>query len=68
MATTLWMNTMTGEWLNRAALASFRAKAHRAYEANTHIFEDELDALSALGVVPAHLLEPAPVNVISRAA
>ena len=48
---TLWVNTMTGERLDRDALDSFRCKAHRLFEANMQIFEDEADALTALGVV-----------------
>jgi hypothetical protein len=53
VVTTLWVNANTGERLDRAALETMRRKAHRAYEANTHIFEDEMDALSAFGVLPA---------------
>lgn len=48
---TLWINTMTGERLDRATLDSFRHRAHDLFEANTQIFEDEADALTALGVV-----------------
>jgi uncharacterized membrane protein len=51
---TLWMNTITGERLDRDALDVLREKARRAYEANGHIFEDEFDALTALGAVPLH--------------
>ncbi|MGD9704946.1 MAG: hypothetical protein AB7Q42_10935 [Acidimicrobiia bacterium] len=50
MALTMWSKP-TGGRLERDELAEFRALAHRLYEANVHIFEDELDALSALGVV-----------------
>jgi hypothetical protein len=50
VATTQWVNLMTGEWLDRAALADLRRRAHRAYEANMHLFEDEREALVALGV------------------
>ena len=49
---TLWVNTITGERLDRASLDAMRTKAHHLYEANTHIFEDELEALNALGAVP----------------
>jgi hypothetical protein len=49
---TLWMNTITGERLDRDALEVLRVKAHRAYEANSHIFEDEYEALIAFGAVP----------------
>jgi hypothetical protein len=48
---TLWMNTMTGERLDRVTLDDLRDKAHRLFESNTAIFEDELDALHALGIV-----------------
>ena len=53
MAKTLWVNANTGERLEPAALVALRAHAHRVYEANTHIFEDEFEALSALGVMSA---------------
>jgi hypothetical protein len=49
---TLWVNTITGERLDRDALDALRHKAHRAYEANGHIFEDEDEALTAFGAVP----------------
>jgi hypothetical protein len=55
-AITFWVNTITGERLDRDALNDVRQKAHRAYEANLHIFEDEHDALIALGVVPLNRL------------
>ena len=57
MAHTLWLNVMTGEWLDRQTLDDLRAQAHHAYEANRHIFEDEHDALAALGAIPAHELD-----------
>jgi hypothetical protein len=53
---TLWVNTITGERLDRDALDDLRHKAHRAYEANSHIFEDEYEALTALGAVPLNRL------------
>lgn len=53
---TQWVNLITGERLDRAALATLRRKAHRAYEANAHIFEDEHEALAAFGAVPIHEL------------
>ncbi len=53
MAKTLWVNAFTGERLDRAALTALHVKARRAYEANTHIFEDEFEALAAFGVLPA---------------
>ena len=49
---TMWSNDITGERLDADELARLRAKAHVLYEANVHIFEDELDALAALGAVP----------------
>jgi hypothetical protein len=54
---TQWLNVITGERLDRATLDGLRRKARRAYEANTHIFEDELDALAAFGVVPSAELD-----------
>ena len=54
---TLWVNTITGERLDRETLDGLRRKAHDLYEANTHIFEDELEALNALGAVPMLQLE-----------
>jgi hypothetical protein len=50
MALTMWTDSTTGERLDGQQLSELRQRAHRLYEANTHIFEDELDALSALGV------------------
>jgi hypothetical protein len=52
MAITLWANVITGEQLDDEELHRLRERAHRAYEANTHIFEDEIDALTAFGVMP----------------
>jgi hypothetical protein len=49
---TFWVNTITGERLDRTTLDGLRARAHDLYEVNTHIFEDELEALTALGAVP----------------
>jgi hypothetical protein len=65
---TQWVNTITGEWLERSALASLRVQARRAYEANTHIFEDEVDALAAFGVVPARQFERETVQLTATAA
>ena len=53
---TQWVNVITDERLDRAALATLRRKAHRAYEANTHVFEDEHEALAAFGAIPIHEL------------
>ena len=52
MAMTGWTNTFTGERLDDAELGRLQERARRLYEANTHIFEDEYEALSALGIVP----------------
>ena len=54
---TFWVNTITGERVDRPTLDVMRSQAHRLYEANTAIFEDELDALGALGVVSDFALE-----------
>jgi hypothetical protein len=50
MALTMWTDASTGERLDGRQLSELRERAHRLYEANTHIFEDEVDALAALGV------------------
>ena len=52
MALTGWTNCITGERLDDAELGRLQERAHRLYEANTHIFEDEREALGALGVLP----------------
>lgn len=64
MALTFWINTMTGQRLDRAELDGMRVRARRLYEVNGHLFEDEVEALAALGVVPADLAPgpPAPVQ------
>jgi hypothetical protein len=49
---TMWCNTLTNERLDRDQLQRYKEQAHQLYEANRHIFEDELDALAALGVLP----------------
>jgi hypothetical protein len=66
--TTQWVNTITGERLDQAAFAALRTKAHRAYEANTHIFEDEFEALAAFGVVPVRTVGPAVATLTCLAA
>jgi hypothetical protein len=48
----MWIDDLSGRRLNEAELHDARVKARRAYRANTHIFEDEAEALIALGVVP----------------
>jgi hypothetical protein len=55
----LWLNTITDRALDAAGLADLRSKACVVYAANVHIFEDEADALTALGAVPVHRLVPA---------
>ena len=52
MALTTWTNVITGKQLDEEELQAARESAHRAYEANTHLFEDESEALSAFGVMP----------------
>lgn len=52
MALTGWTNTNTGKRLSWRELERMRQRAHLVYEVNSHIFEDELDALTALGIVP----------------
>jgi hypothetical protein len=51
MAPTTWTNSITGERLDRGQVGDVQARSRRLYEANTHLFEDEWDALVALGVV-----------------
>ena len=51
MTLTRWINATTGQPLDRVELAGMQQRARRVYEANTHIFEDEVDALVALGIV-----------------
>ena len=58
MATTLWINTTTGRRLDQGELARLRRHARHVYEVNCHIFEDEVDALAAMGVVPLAGLTP----------
>ena len=53
MTSTFWVDSTTGEALQRCQLAELQHKAHMLYAANGHIFEDEADALTALGAVPA---------------
>jgi hypothetical protein len=53
MALTLWINSTSGERLDERQLRDLRHRARALYAVNTHIFEDELDALTALGVVSA---------------
>ncbi|MDQ1424024.1 MAG: hypothetical protein QOD72_1522 [Acidimicrobiaceae bacterium] len=53
MALTMWTNVISEKRLDTDELAAFRVRAHRLYEANESLFEDESEALSALGVVSA---------------
>ena len=48
-----WIQDLTGEQLDDDQLGQLRERAHRLYEANVHIFEDEDEAVLALGVVRA---------------
>jgi hypothetical protein len=51
MALTLWMNANSGELLDDVEMRALRIRARALYAMNGHIFEDELDALNALGAV-----------------
>jgi len=51
MALTMWMNSITGQRLDGDQVHDRQGRAHRLYEANSRIFEDEFDALAALGLV-----------------
>ena len=68
MALTMWSNAITGERLDADGLARLQARAHLLYEANVHIFEDELDAPAALGAVPASALVTPAGSLPSHAA
>lgn len=57
MKTTSWVSINTGRRLSQASFEALHRKARAAYEANTHLFEDEHDVLRAFGAVPAHELE-----------
>jgi hypothetical protein len=61
MTLTCWVNEMTGQRLDRAELEQMWVRARHLYEVNSHLFEDELEALSALGVV-AHAELAAPLD------
>lgn len=52
-----WINVSNGRKFSLASLEALRRTARRAYEANTHLFEDEHDVLRALGAVPASELD-----------
>jgi hypothetical protein len=51
MELTMWLDTRSGRRLGRSELCSLRHRARALYAANTHIFEDEAEALVALGAV-----------------
>jgi len=57
MKTTSWVSINTGKRLSLASFEALRRKAREAYEANTHLFEDEHDVLRAFGAVPMHELD-----------
>ena len=57
MAMTMWMNEITGRRLESDELAEMRRRSRCVYAANTHIFEDEDEALAALGAIPLLLAE-----------
>jgi hypothetical protein len=50
MELTHWINA-SGERLDHTQMRELRGRAGALYAMNSHIFEDELDALTALGVV-----------------
>jgi hypothetical protein len=50
--TTFWINDFTGARLDSDDLHRLRRQAHDVYARNAHIFEDEFEALTALGAVP----------------
>ena len=52
MALSTWVNVITDRRLDVDELQQLRDRAHRLYEANGHIFEDECEALCALGAEP----------------
>lgn len=63
MAHSMWINSITGQRLDDDELGKLRDRAHRLYEVNTHIFEDEREALAALGAeAPMDDLRPRPVG------
>ena len=52
MALTLWFDEITDHRLSGEELIELQRRAECLYQCNTHIFEDRLDALAALGAVP----------------
>jgi len=53
-----WTDTNTGKRVSWMELERMRQRAHLVYEVNSHIFEDEVDALTALGIVPLFAIGP----------
>jgi hypothetical protein len=49
--TTFWIDDFTGARLDAEDLRRLRRQAHDVYARNAHIFEDEVEALTALGAV-----------------
>jgi hypothetical protein len=69
MAQISWFNGITGDRLDDAELILLRDRAHRLYEANVHIFEDEAEALAALGVMTLdEMLHPAGAELLAPSA
>jgi hypothetical protein len=56
----MWTNAITGQLLDIDELRQLQARAHRLYEVNPHIFEDEREALVALGAEPP-MFTPQPL-------
>lgn len=52
MARTLWYDAVHDRLLSKEELRTARLKATQIFGANPHIFEDELEALRGLGVLP----------------
>jgi len=54
----MWTNALTGQRLDATELQQLRTRAHHLYEVNPHIFEDEREALVALGAEPPAFVPP----------
>jgi hypothetical protein len=68
MALTMWIDSSSGERIDRRRLRELLRRARALYAVNAHIFEDERDALAALGVLPlvsqtSHCELPQPIEV-----
>ncbi len=59
MELTMWLDARSGRRLGRSELSALRHRARTLYAANTHIFEDQEEALAALGAVRMLDLVPA---------